>query len=142
MSEAMRAEALKYGQQAQQIFDLLRGNDNAQAQIRAPIYEEKVVDLILGRAKVSDKRVGKDKLLADDDMPEGYGAHDHDHDHDQDGHGHGKAPAKTAKPKTPKAKTAKAKSAAKAEEPVAEPAPAKAVADAVPPAKKRAAKKK
>lgn len=141
MSEAMRAEAMKYGQQAQQIFDLLRGNDNAQAQIRAPIYEEKVVDLILGKAKVADKPVGKDELLADDDMPEGYGAHDHDHGHDHD-HDHAPARPKNPKAKTPKSKAAKANPATKTEEPVAEPAPAKAAADAAPPAKKRAAKKK
>jgi len=40
MSEAMRAEALKYGQQAQQIFDLLRGNDNARPDPRPDLRGE------------------------------------------------------------------------------------------------------
>ena len=73
LGEAMRQEALRYGAQAQQVFDLMKNNPNAQAQMRAPIFEEKVVDLILSRAKVTDKAVTKDELLAEDDLPEGYG---------------------------------------------------------------------
>ncbi|HEX3406359.1 MAG TPA: trigger factor, partial [Caulobacteraceae bacterium] len=69
LGEAMRQEALRYGAQAQQIFDLLRNNPNAQAQMRAPIFEEKVVDLILSQADVTDKPVSKDELMAEDDLP-------------------------------------------------------------------------
>ena len=64
---------MRYRGQEQQIFDLLRQNQNAQAQLRAPIYEDKVVELIFGLAKVADKPVSKDELMAEDDMPEGYG---------------------------------------------------------------------
>jgi trigger factor len=70
---AMRQEALRYGAQAQQVFDLLRNNPNAQAQVRAPLFEDKVVDLIVDKAKVKDKKVSKDELLKDDELPEGYG---------------------------------------------------------------------
>ena len=94
LGEAMRQEAMKYGAQAQQIFDLLRRNPNTQARMRAPIFEEKVVDLILGRAQVTDKPATKDELLAEDDMPEGFG---------------GDAPAKK-----PAAKAAKGKAKADA----------------------------
>jgi trigger factor len=73
LGEAMRAEAMKYGPQAQQVFDLFRQNPNAQAQLRAPIFEDKVVDLIVGKAKVKDQKVSKDDLLKDDDLPAGYG---------------------------------------------------------------------
>jgi trigger factor len=73
LGEAMRAEAMKYGPQAQQVFDLFRQNPNAQAQLRAPIFEDKVVDLIVEKAKVKDEKVSKDDLMADDEMPEGYG---------------------------------------------------------------------
>jgi len=72
--EAMRQEAMRYGPQAQQVFDMFRQNPNAQAQLRAPIFEDKVVDLIIERAKVEDKSVSKDELMAEDDLPEGYGA--------------------------------------------------------------------
>jgi len=74
LGEAMRAEAMRYGQQAQQIFDMFRQNTNLQAQLRAPIFEDKVVDLIVGQAKVKDQKVSKDELMKEDDMPEGYGA--------------------------------------------------------------------
>jgi len=72
LGEAMRQEAMKYGQQAQQIFDFLRQNPNAQAQLRAPIFEDKVVDLILAQAEVTDEKVTKDELLKEDEMPAGY----------------------------------------------------------------------
>lgn len=71
--EAMRQEAMRYGPQAQQVFDMFRQNANAQAQLRAPIFEDKVVDLIVEKAKVEDKDVSKDELMAEDDLPEGYG---------------------------------------------------------------------
>jgi trigger factor len=73
LAEAMRQEAMRYGAQAQQIFDLFRQNPNAQAQLRAPIFEDKVVDLIVSKAKVEDEQVSKEELLKEDDLPEGYG---------------------------------------------------------------------
>lgn len=73
LAEAMRREAMRFGPQAQQIFDLFRQNPNAQAQLRAPIFEDKVVDLIVSKAKVEDEKVSKEDLLKDDELPEGYG---------------------------------------------------------------------
>jgi len=73
LGQAMRQEAMRYGPQAQQIFEFFRQNPGAQAQLRAPIFEDKVVDLIVSKAKVEDESVSKDDLLKDDDLPEGYG---------------------------------------------------------------------
>jgi trigger factor len=73
LAQAMRAEAMRYRGQEQQVFDLLRQNANAQAQLRAPLYEDKVVDLLFGLAEIKDKKVSKAELLKDDDLPEGYG---------------------------------------------------------------------
>ena len=73
LGQAMRMEAMRYGQQAQEVFNYFRDNPQAQAQLRAPIYEDKVVDFIVGQAKVKDQKVSKDELLAEDEMPEGYG---------------------------------------------------------------------
>jgi trigger factor len=73
LGEAMRAEAMRYGPQAQQIFDFFRQNPAAQAQLRAPIFEDKVVDLIVEKAKVEDSKVSKEELLKEDEMPAGYG---------------------------------------------------------------------
>jgi trigger factor len=78
LTEAMRNEAMRYGPQAQQVFDILRQNANAQAQLRAPIFEDKVVDLIVEKAKVKDEKVTKDVLMADDDLPAGYGGDEAD----------------------------------------------------------------
>ena len=72
LNEAIRREAIKYGPQAQQVFNLLRENPNAQAQLRAPIFEDKVVDLIVSKAKVEEKAVSKDELMKEDDLPAGY----------------------------------------------------------------------
>lgn len=72
LAEAMRQEAMRYGPQAQQIFDFLRQNPSAQAQIRAPIFEEKVVDLIVSKAQVEDEKVSREELLKEDDMPSAY----------------------------------------------------------------------
>ncbi|MGH6965573.1 MAG: trigger factor [Phenylobacterium sp.] len=74
VNEAMLAEARRYGPQAQQVYDLFRQNPNAQAQLRAPIFEDKVVDLIVEKAKVKDQKVTKDDLLKDDELPDGYAA--------------------------------------------------------------------
>ncbi len=120
LGDAMRAEAMRYGAQAQEIFDLLRRNPDIQAQMRAPLYEEKVVDLIVSRAAVSEKSVSKEELLRDDDLPEGYGGE-----------------AEAEKP-APKKKAVKAKAAA---EP-AEAGPAEAEAEKPAPGKKKAAKAK
>ena len=73
LGEAMRPEAMKYGPQAQQVFDLFRQNPNAQAQLRAPIFEDKVVDLIVEQGQGEGHQVSKDELMKDDDLPEGYG---------------------------------------------------------------------
>lgn len=74
MLGAMRQEAMRYRGQEQQVFDFFRNNANAQAQLRAPLYEEKVVDMVFDMAKVEDTPVSKEELMQDDDMPEGYAA--------------------------------------------------------------------
>ncbi|MDB5472240.1 MAG: trigger factor [Caulobacter sp.] len=76
LNTAVQREAMamsqQYGLQPQQAFDLLRQNPQAQAQIRAPLYEDKVVELIFDKATIKDKKVTKAELEAEDDMPEGY----------------------------------------------------------------------
>jgi trigger factor len=73
LNRALIAEARKYPGQEQQVVEFYRSNPQATAQLRAPIYEEKVVDLLLAKAKVTDKPVTKEALFADDELPEGYG---------------------------------------------------------------------
>ena len=53
--------------QQQQVYEFYRSNPGALASIRAPLFEEKVVDHLLGVISVEDKKVSKDELLADDE---------------------------------------------------------------------------
>ena len=50
-----------------EVYDFYRTNPNALAQIRAPIYEDKVVDFILELANVTEKKVTREDLLKDED---------------------------------------------------------------------------
>ena len=50
-----------------EVWDYYRSNAQALAQLRAPIYEDKVVDFILELANVTEKKVSKEELFKDDD---------------------------------------------------------------------------
>lgn len=60
---ALRQEASRYPGQEKQVIEFYTKNQNAMAQLRAPIYEEKVVDYILGKATVTDKTVSREDLM-------------------------------------------------------------------------------
>ncbi len=68
MTRALVARARAFPGQEKQVWDFYRNNQQALAELRAPIYEEKVVDYILGLAQVEDRKVTvKELLQADDD---------------------------------------------------------------------------
>ena len=119
----------------------IQQNAMAAAQLRAPLYEDKVVDFLFSKAEISDLTVTRDVLERDLESEEG-------HVHGPGcGHDHAEAkPAKKAAPKKPAAKQAeKAEAPAKAAKPAAkkaEPKAAPAKAAAKPAAKKPAPKKK
>jgi trigger factor len=50
-----------------EVWDYYRNNANALAQLRAPIYEDKVVDFILELASVTEKKVTREDLYKDDE---------------------------------------------------------------------------
>jgi trigger factor len=50
-----------------EVWDFYRNNANALAQLRAPIYEDKVVDFILELANVTEKKVSREELFRDED---------------------------------------------------------------------------
>lgn len=50
-----------------EVWDYYRNNANALTQLRAPIYEDKVVDFILELAKVTEKKVSREDLYKDDE---------------------------------------------------------------------------
>ncbi|HMM91259.1 trigger factor [Bradyrhizobium sp.] len=53
-----------------EVWDYYRNNANALAQLRAPIYEDKVVDFILELATVTEKKVSREDLFKDDEADE------------------------------------------------------------------------
>lgn len=65
LSQALRREAMRYPGQEQQVIAFFRENPAALAQLRAPIYEEKVVDYILARAKVTETPVSREVLTTE-----------------------------------------------------------------------------
>lgn len=67
LKKAVVAEAQKYPGQEKAVFDYFSQNRQALESLRAPLYEQKVVDFILELADVTEKEVSKDKLMADPD---------------------------------------------------------------------------
>ncbi len=88
VSQGLVARARQYPGQEKAVWDYYRKNPQALAEVRAPIFEEKVVDHILTQVKLVETSVSKDVLMGDDE------------DDAEDS-------AKTEKPKKPSAKKAK-----------------------------------
>ena len=64
MTQAVLAQARQYPGQERQFFEFVQKNPQMQQQLRAPIFEDKVVDLVLTKAQVTEKSVSKDDLKA------------------------------------------------------------------------------
>ncbi len=62
MTQSVLAAARQYPGQERQFFEFVQKNPQMQQQLRAPIFEDKVVDHIVGLAKVTDKEISKEKL--------------------------------------------------------------------------------
>ncbi len=100
IKRAIIERARQYPGQENQVIEYYKKNANAVAELRAPVYEEKVVNFILELAQVTEKKVPSAELLAHDhEHTDECGpdcGHDHSHDHDHD-HNHEAAEAKPAK---------------------------------------------
>jgi trigger factor len=123
LNQAMIQEARRYPGQEQAVLKYFRENPQALAQLRAPIYEDKVVDFILEMAQVTEKKVSREELEADpDEAP---------------------APAEKKAAKKPAAKKTAEKKAEATEEAPKKPAAKKAAPKAAKeePAEKKAAAK-
>jgi trigger factor len=67
VSRAVIERARQMPGREKEVWDYYRSNANALAQLRAPIYEDKVVDFILELANVTEKKVSREDLFKDDD---------------------------------------------------------------------------
>ena len=65
VNKAIANRARQYPGQEQQVFQYYASNPQAQAEIRAPLFEDKVVDFIAELAEVTEKKVSKEVLFAD-----------------------------------------------------------------------------
>ncbi|MBO9453119.1 trigger factor [Tropicibacter sp. R16_0] len=62
MTQAIMAQARQYPGQERQFFEFIQQNAQMQQQLRAPIFEDKVVDYVFELAEVTEKEVSKDDL--------------------------------------------------------------------------------
>lgn len=62
MTQAIMSQARQYPGQERAFFDFVRQNQQMQQQLRAPIFEDKVIDHIASQATVTEKEVTKDEL--------------------------------------------------------------------------------
>ena len=62
MTQAMMSQARQYPGQERQFFEFVQNNPQVQQQIRAPIFEDKVVDYIFEMAEVEEREVDTDTL--------------------------------------------------------------------------------
>jgi trigger factor len=67
VSRAVIERARQMPGREKEVWDYYRNNANALAQLRAPIYEDKVVDFILELANVTEKKVTREDLYKDDE---------------------------------------------------------------------------
>jgi trigger factor len=66
--QAISEQARNYPGREQQVFEAYQKNPGMIAQVRAPLYEEKVVDYILELASVSNEEVTREALFAEEDV--------------------------------------------------------------------------
>ena len=67
VNKALFTEAQRHPGQEQQVVEYYRSNPEAQAQLRAPIFEDKVIDFIIDLAKVSERDVTADQLREEEE---------------------------------------------------------------------------
>ncbi len=103
LNNQLMTEARRHPGHEQEVIDHYKNNPQAMEQLSAPVYEEKVVDFILEKAAVTDKKATMEYLIkameSDDDKPKG----------ESKSKAKSKTKAKTAKKKAPKTKKKPAK---------------------------------
>ena len=115
-------------EQRQQFMQYVQQEPMAAAQLRAPLYEDKVVDFLFEKAEITDREATREELEAAIESEDGFASGTHTHDHDNH---------------KPKKKAATKKKAAPADDAaVTDEAPASDATEEAKPAKKAPAKKK
>ena len=80
MNRLIAQEASRYPGQQQQVIKYFQENAMAAAQLRAPLYEDKVVDHLIEKAEITERSVSREELQAaiesEDETP-GFGGNGH-----------------------------------------------------------------
>jgi trigger factor len=69
VSAAIGRQARQFPGQERQVIEFYQKNPQALAQIRAPIYEERVVDFMLELAKTTSREVSREELFSEEPGP-------------------------------------------------------------------------
>jgi trigger factor len=69
VSRALVERARQFPGQEKQVWDFYRSNPQMLAQLRAPIFEDKVVDFVLELAKVNENKVSREELFKEEQAP-------------------------------------------------------------------------
>ena len=69
MQRALFEQIRRYPGREQQIYEFYQKNPEAVASLRAPLYEEKVVDWLLTQIDVTDRTVTREELMKEDEEP-------------------------------------------------------------------------
>lgn len=88
VNRALLERIRQFPGQERKVYDFYRNNPQMLAEIRAPLFEEKVIDFITELANVKEKPVSADELYADAEDAGSHAYHDHDHDHHDHNHDH------------------------------------------------------
>ncbi|QBM75603.1 trigger factor [Sphingomonas sp. AAP5] len=142
MNRLIAQAAQNYNNEDRQRFlQYIQQEPMAAAQLRAPLYEDKVVDFLFEKAEISDREVTREELEAAIESEEGFSSGTHTHDHDNHKPKAKKAAAKKAKPAADDAKEMEAADVepAAAGDDLVEAEPVKKAATKKAPAKKAAA---
>ena len=67
LTDALVERARMFPGQEKAVWDYYRNNEQALAQLRAPIYEERVVDHLSKLIKIADKTVSREELFKEDE---------------------------------------------------------------------------
>jgi trigger factor len=70
LNRALITEAQRYPGQEREVFEFFRNTPRAIDNLRAPLFEDKVIDFILELAKVDEKTVSVEELVRDPDEAE------------------------------------------------------------------------
>ncbi len=121
------------GKDRERFIQYVQQEPSAAAQLRAPLYEDKVVDFLFSKAEITERTASREELEADLESEEGH-VHGPGCGHDHGEQKFKKGSAKAAKGKPAKAEKAQAEQPAKGavEKASAKPKPAKPVKDAAP----------